>query len=350
MTQKLVNSCQRIIKGTNGKKTIYHYDQVGNIISEETIGSQIVRDYIYIGHSRIAMVLSKRCLPDLDKDNDVDGNELAILASDFNRNDCSSTSPCQGDINGDGLVDSEDLSILATELGRTDCPHDEYYYFHNDHLGTPQRITDQSGTIVWSAKYRPFGEASITTDTTTNPFRFPGQYLDPETGLHYNYFRYHEPGIGRYLAINLLSLAKTTSYGFCNNNPVIYVDFKGDVVTTIAENIVLTQEMAHFASTTSLSPLGMAIAIVLFTPTETAGPEIDMLAPPYDPSKLVATIEVPVGPKEHPDLSYTPESCRLRFEACSRAAKIKYPSHTGKRTWEVVKCWIGFIMCLVSNL
>ncbi len=100
------------------------------------------------------------------------------------------------------MVDSDDLSILASELGRTDCPHDEYYYFHNDHLGTPQRITDQSGTIVWSANYRPFGEASITIDTVTNPFRFPGQYLDPETGLHYNYFRYYEPGIGRYLRVD----------------------------------------------------------------------------------------------------------------------------------------------------
>jgi len=73
------------------------------------------------------------------------------------------------------------------------------YYFHNDHLGTPQRITDQTGTIVWSANYKPFGETNITTNTITNPFRFPGQYYDQETGLHYNYFRYYEPGIGRYL-------------------------------------------------------------------------------------------------------------------------------------------------------
>ncbi len=157
-----------------------------------------MRDYIYIGRSRIAMVLSKKCLADIDHDNDVDGNDLATLASDFNRSDCSSASPCPGDINGDGVVDLDDLGILACDFGKTDCPHDEYYYFYNDHLGTPQKITDQSGTIVWSANYRPFGEASITTDTITNPFRFPRQYLDPETGLHYNYFRYYDPKISRF--------------------------------------------------------------------------------------------------------------------------------------------------------
>ncbi|UJP01597.1 MAG: hypothetical protein LZF64_12425, partial [Nitrosomonas sp.] len=29
--------------------------------------------------------------------------------------------------------------------------------------------------------------------------RFPGQYFDKETNLHYNYFRYYEPETGRYI-------------------------------------------------------------------------------------------------------------------------------------------------------
>jgi len=167
------------------------------------------------------MVLSKRCIADLDKDNDVDGNDLATLASDFDRRDCSSASPCAGDINGDGLVDLDDLSILATELGRTDCPHDEYYYFHNDHLGTPQRITDQSGAVVWSANYKPFGQADITIDTITNPFHFPGQYFDPETGLHYNYFRYYDPGIGRYLRGDTVAIViRMDHFTYLSNTPI----------------------------------------------------------------------------------------------------------------------------------
>jgi RHS repeat-associated protein len=30
------------------------------------------------------------------------------------------------------------------------------------------------------------------------PLRFPGQYFDNETRLHYNYFRDYDPGTGRY--------------------------------------------------------------------------------------------------------------------------------------------------------
>jgi len=160
------------------------------------------------------MVVSTRCLADIDRDHDVDGSDLVTLASDFNRTDCSETTPCEGDINGDGAVNADDLTLFATEFGRTDCPHDELYYFHNDHLGTPQRITNQTGTIVWSANYKPFGEAIITTNTITNPFRFPGQYYDQETGLHYNYFRYYDPGVGRYLRGDPISNLKVGIMGF----------------------------------------------------------------------------------------------------------------------------------------
>jgi RHS repeat-associated protein len=78
-------------------------------------------------------------------------------------------------------------------------PGEAVYYFHNDHLGTPQVLTDDTGTIVWKATYTPFGDAVASIQTVENPFRFPGQYFDPETGLHYNYFRYYNPQTGRYI-------------------------------------------------------------------------------------------------------------------------------------------------------
>ena len=153
-------------------------------------------------------------------------SDLATLASDFNRTDCSETTPCEGDINGDGAVNADDLTLFAAEFGRTNCPHDELYYFYNDHLGTPQRITDQTGTIVWSANYKPFGEAIITTNTIPNPFRFPGQYYDQETGLHYNYFRYYDPGVGRYLRVDPIGQVGGTSvWIYAEDNPIGYLDF-----------------------------------------------------------------------------------------------------------------------------
>ena len=74
-----------------------------------------------------------------------------------------------------------------------------YYFYYNDHLGTPQKITSISGAVVWSATYSSFGKAEVDADSTVeNNFRFPGQYADDETGLHYNWHRYYDPTTGRY--------------------------------------------------------------------------------------------------------------------------------------------------------
>jgi uncharacterized protein RhaS with RHS repeats len=68
------------------------------------------------------------------------------------------------------------------------------YYYHTDHLGTPQFLTDSTQTVVWQAHYDPFGRATVVTQGVVNNLRFPGQYFDQETGLHYNYFRDYDPG------------------------------------------------------------------------------------------------------------------------------------------------------------
>ncbi|CAG1066519.1 tRNA(Glu)-specific nuclease WapA [uncultured bacterium] len=62
----------------------------------------------------------------------------------------------------------------------------QYYFFHNDHLGTPQRLTDINGNTVWSATYNAFSNAQVQVASIENNLRFPGQYFDEETGLHYN--------------------------------------------------------------------------------------------------------------------------------------------------------------------
>jgi len=82
------------------------------------------------------------------------------------------------------------------------------YFFINDHLGTPQKVVDEAGQLVWSADYRPFGQVDGTTSTHDNRFRLPGQYYDGETGLHYNYLRDYHPGIGRYIEPDPLHLAE----------------------------------------------------------------------------------------------------------------------------------------------
>ena len=101
----------------------------------------------------------------------------------------------------------------------------QLYYYHNDHLGTPQKLTDGAGQVVWSARYRAFGEASIGVGYVTQNLRFPGQYYDEESGLHYNYQRYYDPDIGRYLTSDLIGLqGGINTYLYANANPIIYID------------------------------------------------------------------------------------------------------------------------------
>lgn len=63
-------------------------------------------------------------------------------------------------------------------------------FVHNDHLATPHRLTNSSGNVSWSADYEPFGKAQATGIEFN--LRFPGQYYDAESGLHYNWHRYYD--------------------------------------------------------------------------------------------------------------------------------------------------------------
>jgi RHS repeat-associated protein len=98
---------------------------------------------------------------------------------------------------------------------------------HNDHLGTPQKLTDSTGTVVWSADYKPFGEATVNPSSTiTNNLRFPGQYYDAETGLNYNYYRDYNPVTGRYLQADQMGIQEGTNHLFVyvGNNPTDFAD------------------------------------------------------------------------------------------------------------------------------
>ena len=109
-----------------------------------------------------------------------------------------------------------------------------YYFYHNDHLGTPQKMTDVSGAVVWSAKSESFGETVVEVATVENNLRFPGQYYDSETGLHYNWFRYYDSNTGRYLRVDPIGLAGGINlYAYCLNDPVNFVDPWGLAKLTI---------------------------------------------------------------------------------------------------------------------
>jgi RHS repeat-associated protein len=119
------------------------------------------------------------------------------------------TDEADGFVVADGIrvvwVDSPDNQQAISNSGS------RIVYFHNDHLGTPQVITDQNQEIVWQGEYLPFGEVTTTMAAIENPMRFPGQYFDEETGTHYNYFRDFDPSLGRYLQSDPIGILRDFS-------------------------------------------------------------------------------------------------------------------------------------------
>jgi RHS repeat-associated protein len=113
----------------------------------------------------------------------------------------------------------------------------QYYWYHNDHLGTPQMMTTSSGAVVWSATYTSFGKAFVDGGfSVVNPLRLPGQYEDTETGLHYNWHRYYDPQLGRYFQSdptgltpedNLLIEHINHLYIYSKDNPINLFDPRG---------------------------------------------------------------------------------------------------------------------------
>ncbi len=114
--------------------------------------------------------------------------------------------------------------LVQSVVGQT-TETQKIYYFINDHLGTPQKLLDESADVVWSADYKPFGEADVYVNTFENRFRFPGQYFDNETGLHYNHFRFYDPKIGRYLRADPIGLdGGINLFSYVKNDPTNRID------------------------------------------------------------------------------------------------------------------------------
>ncbi len=101
-------------------------------------------------------------------------------------------------------------------------------YYHNDLNGLPEQLTDHDGQTVWQAQYQVWGntlrEVREPWYVEEQNLRFQGQYLDRETGLHYNTFRFYDPDIGRFTTPDPIGLAGGINLYQYAPNPLGWVD------------------------------------------------------------------------------------------------------------------------------
>jgi RHS repeat-associated protein len=123
----------------------------------------------------------------------------------------------------------------------------KHYAIQSDHLNTPRRLIQSDGQVAWQWAYSAFGDEQPTiaknrfanTDlnqsfgATTVPavtfnLRYPGQYFDQESNLHYNYHRSYHPGGGRYTQADPIGLdGGWNRYSYAELNPLEFTDPEG---------------------------------------------------------------------------------------------------------------------------
>lgn len=102
-------------------------------------------------------------------------------------------------------------------------------YVYADQLGTPRLLRSASnGSVLWQwSNAEAFGASSVMGTWAYN-LRFPGQYYDKESGLHYNWNRYYDPTRGRYTQSDPIGLeAGINTYSYVGGNPLSYTDPDG---------------------------------------------------------------------------------------------------------------------------
>lgn len=216
----------------------YRYDGFGRLI-EKRKGSQVVQRFIYDAEHRIKEIRTR------------DGHRETVLSMTYDplgRRIAKAERDGTGVLLGETRFDWDGLKLLQEHrhgrsslyvyssegsydpLARIDGfgPEARIRYYHNDLNGLPEQLTEDDGHTVWRALYQVWGN---TLKEIREPYyveeqnlRFQGQYLDRETGLHYNTFRFYDPDVGRFVSPDPIGLLGGINLYQYAPNSVLWID------------------------------------------------------------------------------------------------------------------------------
>ncbi|MEV4970004.1 putative T7SS-secreted protein [Streptomyces scopuliridis] len=148
------------------------------------------------------------------------------------------TTVCEQTTSGEGLPnpialtwDHEGMRPLTQtervlQANSAQEPIDERFFsIVTDLIGTPTELVGEAGELAWQTRTTLWGTTTwAKTSTTYTPLRFPGQYFDAESGLHYNVHRYYDPDITQYLTADPYGLDPAPHPRAYVDNPHTWAD------------------------------------------------------------------------------------------------------------------------------
>lgn len=196
----------------------YRYDHRGLRVAKET--GDTLRHYLYE---------DRKLRAELSADGSIARQYVYLADQVVAAIDCEHTAPAERPRSPFAQAVADLGTVFVGWFSRKD----RTAYLHTNHLGAVEAATDREGKLLWRAAYHPYGKlASLSAQRGFQlNLRLPGQYLDAETGLHYNDRRYYDPELGRYLTPDPIGLqGGVNSYAYVDGNPLKYVDPSGLVL------------------------------------------------------------------------------------------------------------------------
>jgi len=264
------NVSNRILKTENGEETVYTYNALNQLVSE----NDIVYEYDLNGNTVRMTSPSKSALYVYNAENRLvratvqSGNNVSVeeYKYDYAGNRIAKSSEGEYtkyllDINGELTYVLAEMNFDNTEkcyytrgdeLISQERDGKKSYYVYDGH-GSVRSLADESGNVTDKYVYDAFGNLISSVGSTKNDFLFCGEQFDPVTGLYYLRARYMNPSVGRFITMDSyegsisdpISLHK---YLYANANPVMYSDPSG--YTSLGEMVCVSAAISGICMAT----------------------------------------------------------------------------------------------------
>ncbi|WP_262352043.1 RHS repeat domain-containing protein [Bacteroides bouchesdurhonensis] len=214
-------------KDGSNQTTEYTYDKNGNLTKD------LNKDISKIGYNLLNL---------LDEVTFANGNsiryEYAADGTKLRTVHKTGATTLTTDYCGNAVYENGVLRMLLNEAGYVSFPDRKFHFYLKDHQGNTRVVADKDGNVEETNNYYPFG-GTFTSTASVQPYKYNGKELDQKNGLNwYDYgARQYDAAIGRWHVVDPMSekYFGFSSYNYCGNNPIHYIDLRGDSIN-VAED------------------------------------------------------------------------------------------------------------------